>query len=78
MVESFQRISIELAHSSINHTIYIGIRVRQHPVLRLPLFLPCLINALHQLPFGHSNSEAGVNTYTVYVLITLLISSYCC
>ena len=29
MVESFQSISIEQAHSSINHTIYIGIRVRQ-------------------------------------------------
>ena len=30
MVGRFQKILIELAHSSINHTIYIGIRVRQH------------------------------------------------
>ena len=29
MVGYFQEISIESAHSSINHTIYIGIRVRQ-------------------------------------------------
>ena len=33
MVGSFQRILIEYAHSSINHTIYIGIRVRQQNIV---------------------------------------------
>ena len=53
MVESFQRISIEYAHSSINHTIYIGIRVRQQvmsPNFRFRLFNQCRRDTAFRTP----------------------------